>query len=55
MPDKATGQPGAAAVAYLQQAREAMDLADRTNSGPLREELLKLALKWLKLASESEF
>ncbi len=54
MPDKAKGQPNAGADSYLQQAREAMDLAERAATLPLREELLKLAMEWLKLAGESE-
>jgi hypothetical protein len=54
MPEKATRQPNAAAITYLQQAREAMDLAERTEFVPLREELLKLAMKWLRLATESD-
>jgi hypothetical protein len=53
MPES-VGQRRPAAENYLQQAREAMELAERTNSLSLREELLKLAMKWLKLAGEPE-
>lgn len=38
---------------YMQYAKEAMELSERTKSVPLREELLKLAMNWLKLADES--
>ena len=53
MPENAV-QKRAAADNYLQQAREAMELADRTQSVTLREELLKLAMRWLKLADENK-
>ncbi len=53
MPEDA-GQQRAAIDSFLQQAREAMELAERTSSPSLREELLRLAMKWLELASESE-
>lgn len=54
MPDQAAGQSVTPAAIYLQQAREAMELADRTKSVALREELLKLAMNWLKLAGDAE-
>jgi hypothetical protein len=54
MPDQAGGQSVTPAAIYLQQAREAMELADRTKSVALREELLKLAMNWLKLAGDAE-
>jgi hypothetical protein len=52
MPDD-VGQQHAASEKYLQQAREAMELAERTRSISLQEELLKLAMKWLELASQA--
>jgi hypothetical protein len=54
MPDKSAGQSITTAANYLQQAREAMDLAERAKSVALREELLKLAMNWLKLAGDAE-
>lgn len=53
MPDYAGAQPRATEN-YLTQAREAMELAERTRSVLLREELLKLAMKWLRLADQDE-
>jgi hypothetical protein len=54
MPDQAAGQSVTTAAIYLQQAREAMDFAERAKSVALREELLKLAMSWLKLAGDAE-
>lgn len=51
---KEPGQQRAAINGYLQQAREAMELAERASSASLREELLRLAMKWLELASKAE-
>lgn len=53
MPDNLGPLPRTPADNYLQYAKEAMELSERTNSVPLREELLKLAMKWLKDAEES--
>ena len=53
MPENA-GQQHAASDKYLQQAREAMELAERTSSVYLRAELLKLAMKWPEPASQAE-
>lgn len=53
MPENSGPLPCVAADNYIQYAREAMELAERTNSIPLREELLKLATKWLTAAQES--
>ena len=53
MPETSGPLPCAPSDAYLQYAREAMELAERTNSIPLREELLKLAMKWLTSAEEN--
>ena len=54
MPDQAAGQSVTPAAIYLQQAREAMELAERTKSVALREELLKLAMNWLTRAGAAE-
>jgi hypothetical protein len=53
MPEDSGLPPRAPADMYVQYAREAMELAERTKSIPLREELLKLAMKWLRAAEES--
>jgi hypothetical protein len=53
MPEE-PGQQRTAINSYLQQAREAMELAERASSASLREELLRLAMKWLELASKAE-
>ncbi|HEX5280897.1 MAG TPA: hypothetical protein VFW28_12535 [Micropepsaceae bacterium] len=53
MPENPGPQSRAPADTYLQYAREAIELSDRTKSIPLREELLKLAMKWLVDAEES--
>ena len=53
MPENSGPLPRASTDVYLQYAREAMELAERTKSVPLREELLKLATKWLSAAEES--
>lgn len=53
MPENAEPSARASADAYLEYAREAMELAERTKSVPLREELLKLAMKWLALADQT--
>lgn len=53
MPENSGPPPCAPADMYMQYAREAMELSERTNSIPLREELLKLAMKWLRVAEES--
>ncbi len=52
MPESSGLLPCAPADTYVQYAKEAMELAERTNSVPLREELLKLAMKWLASAEE---
>ena len=54
MPDQDGPQPRADAENYLQHAKEAMELAERTRSIPLREELLKLATMWLKMADGAD-
>jgi len=53
MPENSGPLPRATADMYLQYAKEAMELAERTDSVPLREELLKLAMKWLTVAEET--
>lgn len=52
MPENSGPLPRTPADMYMQYAREAMELAERTKSIPLREELLMLAMKWLKAAEE---
>jgi hypothetical protein len=53
MPEDA-GQRHLRAPDCVQQAKEAMQLADQAKSPDLREELLALAMSWLKLATELE-
>lgn len=53
MPENSGRPPRTPDDIYLQFAKEAMELSERTNSIPLREELLKLAMKWLRVAEES--
>lgn len=53
MPEIPGLPPRAPADTYVQYAKDAMELAERTTSIPLREELLKLATKWLTLAHEA--
>lgn len=53
MPESSGPPTRSPADTYMQYAKEAMELAERTNSVALREELLKLAVKWLKAAEES--
>jgi len=52
MPENSGLPTRAPADIYTQYAKEAMELAERTKSVPLREELLKLATKWLTLADQ---
>ena len=54
MPDQEAGRSVTPAAIYLQQAKEAMELAEGTRSIAPREELLKLAMNWLKLAGDAE-
>jgi len=51
MPEDA-GQRHLRASHCVQQAREAMRMADDAKSPELRHELLALAMSWLKLAQE---
>jgi hypothetical protein len=53
MPDH-SGQRLMRASHCLEQAKQAMQMADQAESRELREELLALAMSWLKLAYELE-